>query len=56
MYGQEEIPLSISDGEEVIHLIEVFIILSHDLLCQRLWQNLMVIFLVYDCFIEQRSA
>ena len=36
MYGQEEMPLSISEDEEVglIHIIEVFIIISHDIFCQ----------------------
>ena len=44
MYGQEEMPLSISEGEEVIHIIEVFlIILFHYLFCQKLWKDLYVV-------------
>ena len=42
MFGQEEMPLSISEDEEVIHIIEVFLIIYHDLFCQRLWKNLIV--------------
>ena len=36
-------PLSISEYEEVIHIIEAFLIIFHDLFCQRLWKNLIVI-------------
>ena len=48
-------PLSISEDEEVIHTIEVFLIIYHDLFCQRLWNNPMVIidacmFLSYICY------